>query len=39
MVVTFDDGTRQIDLIDTGDKVEKSLDSLDIARLVGWDIT
>lgn len=38
MIVTFDDGTRQIDLIDTGDKVEKSLDSLDIARMAGWDV-
>jgi len=37
VIVKFNDGTKQIDLVDKGDKVELSLDSLHLTRLAGWE--
>jgi hypothetical protein len=37
VIVKFDDGTVQIDLVDGGDKVERDLDSLHIKRIAGWE--
>ena len=38
MVVKYDNGGTQIDLIDRGDKVEQDGHSLHVERLAGWDV-
>jgi hypothetical protein len=37
MIVSYNDGTRQVDFIDRSDKVEKDLDTLNVPRIGGFD--
>lgn len=37
MVVSYNDGTRQVDFIDKGDKIEKDQDTIDVSRIGGFD--
>jgi hypothetical protein len=37
MLVSYNDGTRQVDFVGNGDRVDKDLDTLDVQRIGGFD--